>query len=594
MKPHRLRKGLGSFLFLVFALSSTARADEQDRAADAQLFKPAMDLYGVFTVDAGRMPDPFQWGVKAALNVANEPISLPLIGSPSGGSTAPVDYNLTLDIQAFMGVTKWLSIGMTASLAHQWLGNAFDLDNPYGFAANEPKSNMNWLGDSTAAGDLRVQAKFGFFDIKGFAMAALLSGIAPLGDEAAFIGEKKGAGQADLAFSYHHPRVMAAVNVGYVLRGKEEILEPVAAASGERHVMLEINDELAWGAGMKIGIVERLAFGLEVFGRVPLLARGPKDLPMEALAGLFVKATENLSFAAGGGAGIGRYLRRDGIKPLGRTPTWRFFALVTLSPKAGAAAPKLAKDSDGDGIPDAEDTCPKQAEDQDGFEDVDGCPDLDNDQDGIRDDLDKCPNQTEDLDGFQDADGCPDLDNDGDGIADIKDRCPNQPEDMDGFKDQDGCPDLDNDGDGIADNKDRCPDEPGPESNNGCPSAAVGPTITATKIEMHQKIFFATGKATLKPASMQLLDKVADLLKQNPQVKLIRIEGHTDSRGNPKRNLVLSQRRAEAVRQYLISKGVAPDRLQAVGYGDSRPIAPNDTRKGRAANRRVEFIIVRQ
>ena len=580
MKSHRFRRGLGSLLFLVFAWSATARADEQDRAADAQLFKPAMDLHGVFTVDAGRMPGPFQWGVKAALNVANDPIALPLRGSPSGGSTAPIDYNLTLDLQAFMGLTKWLSIGMTASLAHQWLGNAFDLDNPNGFSANEPKSNMNFLGDSTAAGDLRVQAKLGFFDIKGFAMAAVLSGIVPLGDEAAFIGEKKAAGEARLAFSYHHPRVMAAVNVGYLLRGQEDILEPVAGAAGQKDVMLELDDELTWGAGLKIGIVERLALGIEVFGRVPLLVQGPKDLPMEALAGLLVRATDNVAFAAGGGAGIGRYLVHDGIKPLGRAPTWRFFALVTLSPKAGAAKAKVAKDSDGDGIADTEDTCPKQPEDVDGFDDSDGCPDLDNDQDGLRDDVDKCPNQTEDLDGFQDADGCPDKDNDGDGVPDIKDRCPNQPEDLDGFKDQDGCPDKDNDGDGIADAEDRCPDEPGTAANNGCPAAAVGPTITATKIEMHEKIFFDRGKA--------------DLLKQNPQVKLIRIEGHTDSRGNPKRNLLLSQRRAEAVRQYLISKGVAPDRLQAVGYGDTRPIAPNDTRKGRAANRRVEFIIVRQ
>ncbi len=594
MKSHRFRRCLGAVLLLSVAWSADVRADEQERAADAQLFKPAMDLHGVFTVDAGRLPRPFQWGVRAALNVANQPISLPLVGSPSGGSTAPVDYNLTLDVQAFMGITKWLSIGVTASLAHQWLGSAFDLDDPYGFAANDPKSNMHFLADSTAAGDIRVQAKLGFFDIKGFAMAAVLSGIVPLGDEATFLGEKTGAGEARLAFSYHHPRVTAALNVGYVLRGEEEILEPVAAASGTKDVMLEIDDELTWGAGVKVGIVKRLSFGMEIFGRVPLLAQGPKDLPMEALAGLLVQATDTLAFATGGGAGIGRYLERDGIKPLGRTPTWRFFATVLLTPRAGKVTLKAAKDSDGDGIEDSADTCPKEPEDMDGFDDTDGCPDLDNDQDGLADDVDKCPNQTEDLDGFEDADGCPDLDNDGDGVPDVKDRCPNQPEDMDGFRDTDGCPDLDNDGDGIADDDDRCPDESGPASNNGCPAAAVGPTITATKIELHQKIFFDTGKATLKPASEQLLDKVADLLKQNPQVKLIRIEGHTDSRGNPKRNLILSQRRAEAVRQYMISKGVAPDRLQAVGYGDTRPIAPNNTRKGRAANRRVEFIIVRQ
>ncbi|MCD6498559.1 MAG: OmpA family protein [Deltaproteobacteria bacterium] len=590
----RSRRQTSWFVALAVLLSgAAARADEKDRAADAQIFKPAMDQYGVFSVDSGKLAGQWQWGMKATVNLASQPISLNLVGSPAGGSTAPIDYNLSIDLQAYVGLLRWLELGMTATVMRQWLGSAFDLKDHNGFVANDPLQNMNHWPAKAMAGDLRLGLKFGLFDIKGFALAALITGIAPLGDETKFAGEKSFSGEGRIAFSYTNARVMAAANVGYILRRQEDILEPVAAASGQRNVMLEIDDELTWGIGAKVGIIKRLAIGAEVYGRVPVAAQGPKDLPMEALAGLIVRVTNSVSLAAGGGAGLGRYIAHNGIKPLGRASPWRFFLTVTIAPEA-ARVVTTVKDTDGDGIPDSTDACPTQPEDIDGFDDADGCPDPDNDQDGIQDQDDKCPNQTEDLDGYQDADGCPDVDNDGDGIPDIKDRCANQPEDLDGYQDSDGCPDKDNDGDGLADAADRCPDEPGPASNNGCPVATVGPTIVAGKIELKQKIYFDTGKATLLAMSKGLLDKVADLVKANPQVKLIRIEGHTDSRGNAKRNLVLSQRRAEAVRQYLIAKGVGPDRLQSVGYGDTRPIQPNTTRKGRAANRRVEFIIVRQ
>ncbi|MSQ83838.1 MAG: OmpA family protein [Myxococcales bacterium] len=129
-------------------------------------------------------------------------------------------------------------------------------------------------------------------------------------------------------------------------------------------------------------------------------------------------------------------------------------------------------DNDGDGIPDvdlkdaaASDKCPNEPEDKDGYMDYDGCPELDNDEDGVLDTDDKCPTQKEDKDGFEDNDGCPEIDNDKDGIPDTKDKCKNEKEDMDGFKDEDGCPELDNDNDGILDAKDKCPNEP--ETKNG-------------------------------------------------------------------------------------------------------------------------------
>ena len=131
------------------------------------------------------------------------------------------------------------------------------------------------------------------------------------------------------------------------------------------------------------------------------------------------------------------------------------------------------KDNDRDGVPDIEDQCPNNAEDRDGWHDDDGCPDPDNDRDGLRDGADGCPDQAEDVDGFQDADGCPDVDNDSDGIPDVRDGCPLEAEDKDAFRDDDGCPEPDNDGDGIPDTVDQCPNAAeefnGISDEDGCP-----------------------------------------------------------------------------------------------------------------------------
>jgi len=134
------------------------------------------------------------------------------------------------------------------------------------------------------------------------------------------------------------------------------------------------------------------------------------------------------------------------------------------------------RDGDGDGVPDDQDLCPDQAEDRDGFNDLDGCPDPDNDGDGILDADDACPRLPEDFDGYQDEDGCPDLDNDGDGIRDGNDRCPDEAEDLDGFEDQDGCPDPDNDQDGVPDVRDKCPftQRGTPVDADGCPLSGAG------------------------------------------------------------------------------------------------------------------------
>jgi outer membrane protein OmpA-like peptidoglycan-associated protein len=353
-------------------------------------------------------------------------------------------------------------------------------------------------------------------------------------------------------------------------------------------------------------------------------------------------------------------------------PVVRVIAGVRYAPRA----PVAPSDRDGDGIPDTVDQCPDAAEDKDGFEDDDGCPDLDNDHDGIPDVADKCPDAAEDKDGFEDDDGCPDLDNDQDGIPDADDKCPNvagpkdhqgcpildrdkdgiedsadkcpdvagiaalqgcpEPDtDGDGILDKEdlcptvkgvasakGCPDADGDGivdnddacpkdaglaafkgcpdrdhDGIPDNVDKCPDEPetinGFQDDDGCPDKGESKVkITATKVEILDKVYFDTDKSTIQKRSFGLLSQVAAILRANPQVTQVRVEGHTDSQGQDAHNLQLSKDRAAAVRTYLLGKGIDEARLVSEGYGKTRPAADNATAKGREKNRRVEFTIL--
>jgi len=269
----------------------------------------------------------------------------------------------------------------------------------------------------------------------------------------------------------------------------------------------------------------------------------------------------------------------------------------------------VAKDSDGDLVPDDIDRCPLDPEDKDGFQDEDGCPDADNDGDGIVDKADACPNEAgpiesrgcpvkdKDNDGVLDPeDKCPDLpglkalagcpDTDADGIADAEDRCPA----LAGLKDNAGCPDVDKDGDTIVDRLDTCPDQFGAPPD-GCPKKYTLVEVKKEKIEIKQQVHFASAKWRVLPDSFPLLNQVVQVLNDFPKMR-ISIEGHTDSVGKEAMNMRLSQARAEAVRDYVVSKGISPERLEAVGYGPTKPVASNKTARGKAQNRRTEFRIV--
>ncbi len=178
-------------------------------------------------------------------------------------------------------------------------------------------------------------------------------------------------------------------------------------------------------------------------------------------------------------------------------------------------------------------------------------------------------------------------DRDSDGLMDAVDQCPDQS----GSAENRGCPDTDLDEDGVIDRVDNCPDEKGSQKNHGCLEKQLV-VITRNQLKILDVVHFETGKAAIKKRSNKLLDNVAAVLGKHPEIKRIRIEGHTDDQGDDASNKTLSQRRAESVRDYLTGKGIPAERLEAAGFGEEKPIAENTSSKGRAQNRRVEFNIV--
>ncbi len=246
--------------------------------------------------------------------------------------------------------------------------------------------------------------------------------------------------------------------------------------------------------------------------------------------------------------------------------------------RVDATGCSLPKDADGDGVMDASDKCPNTPAGT--AVDATGCA-KDSDADGVADASDKCPNTPAGT--AVDATGCA-KDQDRDGVTDENDKCPNTPAGT--AVDATGCA-KDSDGDKVADNLDRCPNTPAGTqvTANGCPVLFAPDTKTVVL----QGVNFQTGKSILLPESQATLDRVAEALVGDTTIN-VEVGGHTDSTGSARTNTRLSQARADAVRDYLIGKGVSASRLTTKGYGPARPVATNGTAEGRASNRRVELI----
>jgi len=529
-------------------------------------------------------------GASLTLDYAHQPLVLSRPGADAEG--AIVKHRLVGHLVGALGLGDRYEAFVHVPITFVQSG-----DDPTLAGVPFPSPQSASFGDLSVGGSVRLLGA----DRDPLQLGLLVAVRLPTGDQDSLSGDDGVGVDGSVLGSYHLQDVSFAANVGTRYRPASDY-----GSAG-------LGTELTFGGGAYYRVTEKLMALGEVTGSTTFRksqAFKSVGTPMEALLGARFTTPIKVVLTAAMGVGLTQAVGVPDVRALlqaGFPPPRPPLAPpdrdhdgiedpVDDCPDVAEDIDKF-QDSDGcpdpdndkDGVKDAIDNCPMDAEDLDGFEDEDGCAEADNDKDGLLDPKDKCPNSAEDKDGFADEDGCPDLDNDKDGLLDAKDKCPDDAEDLDGFEDEDGCPELDNDKDGVPDATDKCPTVPGPAHAQGCPSAV---RIDRSQIRILQRIEFETNRAEIRPESLGIIDEVRSALEVNPQIKKIRIEGHTDDRGPNEKNLKLSQRRAESVMKYLLDEGIAPERLEAKGWGEEHPLVANDGEQGWQTNRRVEFHIV--
>ena len=411
---------------------------------------------------------------------------------------------------------------------------------------------------SAGVGDLGLRLRFELLgrdpDEGGFGVGAGLEVRLPIGDATTLYSDDSVRIEPRVMLTYGIGDAMIAFDLGVLLR-----------TNPSKFQNLDVGHELTYGVGATYRIIEILSVGAELFGRTSFATffGDEANSPLELAAGPMFHLPHGFQIDVGMGLGM---VAGYGV------PDWRVFGGVQW---AWWSTEPL--DSDGDGLPDELDLCPFEPEDLDGFKDTDGCPEPDNDLDGILDGSDRCPLDPEDKDGWWDEDGCPDRDNDEDGILDTQDKCPDDPETRNGFEDEDGCPD----------------EVPAPEPEPE-PEPEPRVEVKRARIEIFSKVHFGFDSARIEQRSYPILREVARVMGEHPEIALVEIQGHTDERGDAGYNRSLSERRADAVAEFLVMEGI--DRLRVItrGYGDSVPLQDADNEDAWAQNRRVEFHILKR
>jgi outer membrane protein OmpA-like peptidoglycan-associated protein len=614
MKKHTTTTAALAIVTLAVLFAETAAAQAKDRDFSVNQFQTAPGPAPFLTVENAIVRPKFSWSIGGLFDYQYRPLVLRQCDEVNGDAceewgdsrTSLIEHHLSLDFYVGISLYRVLELDLVVPVVLYQMGD--DLTNADGDVL------VTGPAGSSGMDDIRVHVKLdllhGVFRAKtekfGLAVVEVL-GI-PVGkhvQEDSFMGDSFLTAHTKLAFTVNLESLRIGLNVGYLWREEKDFY------------MADIGQRITYGLGFDVKFYKGLHGLVEVFGQNAFSGELSSS-PMEADGAIRYNFTNGLGLTVGGGGSI--------IPAVG-SPSARAFLGLAYAPPVKKAEPGDRDkdgildaddacpddpedkdefededgcpdpDNDGDGVLDGVDQCPNEAEDKDGFEDEDGCPETDNDKDGILDGDDKCPNEAEDMDEFEDEDGCPDTDNDKDGVLDADDQCPNEAEDADNFEDEDGCPDTDNDGDGILDIDDKCRDEKevynGVDDEDGCPDEGKTLVVIEDKqLKIMDKINFATNSDKIVGAkSFKILDTIVTILKTNPSIRL-RIEGHTDNKGKHDHNMDLSQRRAESVKAYLVDHGIDESRLVPVGFGPDKPIADNDSKAGRAKNRRVEFHII--
>jgi OOP family OmpA-OmpF porin len=461
------------------------------------------------------------------------------------------------------------------------------------------------FGDLRISADLRVVGEYG----GPFSLAVGASAFAPIGQQDSYTGDEGGRFAPHLLMAGDAGPIAWAARAGYQWRNLNV-----------DYIDTRIGSTFQFAGAVGVRVAEKtLLIGPEIFGQTVVSnshAFEEHASPIEILLGVHLNAADQIRVNAGFGAFV--------VKGYG-APVYR--GLLGLEWAPGYTKP----DRDNDGIPDDEDACPDVPGVRTDDPKTNGCPLAagDRDGDGIPDDQDACPDvpgvrtddpktngcpppaPDRDHDGIPDSeDACPDVpgvktndpktngcppDRDHDGIIDSEDACPDVPGIRTNDPKTNGCPpDPDRDKDGIPNEIDACPDDPGPKSDDPKTSGCPRVFIKNSMIQILEQPKFDFDKSIIKPQSDSLLTEVAKVINDHPEIKYVRVEGHTDNVGTSDYNKKLSQRRADAVVTWLSAHGVAAHRLGGQGMGKEQPMVPNDTEGNRALNRRVEFHIEQQ
>jgi OmpA-OmpF porin, OOP family len=521
---------------LAFLSAPTALAqDAFSRGIDLVPFKVTPSINSGLTLD-GAEAKPAQTFLLTALADFNFGLLSLKLGNQRLGELIPfrVDLHLMGAYQLHKRIEVSADIPVTLGQIH-----AFRLLSEQGFPQDPPR--VAGLGAPRLMGRFTILRQDEFPLVS---LAAIAEVRFPIGDTFSFFSDRGFVFAPRLAVERRFGALRLLFNLGWRFR----------SAAGQ-YLNLFVNHEFHMGGGAIIELPEFSKvrqphligeLNISTATEAPFTFRDAEALktPFELVLGARAHIGEHWGFILGFGKGLG-------ASGYGRE-AFRVFAGLRFE-----HVPQ--PDQDGDGIPDVNDACVSLAEDKDGFEDTDGCPE---------------PG--------------PDRDSDGDGVPDKIDGCPDKP----GPGPLDGCPDKD--GDQIPDVADACPNEPGPAELAGCPPPPNEETVVleSERIRIKNQVLFEFGKAVIDPRSYPLLDEVVKVLRDNPDVGPVLIEGHTDNIGSRPYNIDLSRRRAKAVENYLTQKGIAAKRLRSDGFGFDRPIAPNDSALNRAKNRRTEFRLV--
>lgn len=533
----RIRRALSTALgtsLAVAALAAPAPAQAQQAVAntDANTVRAiGSRAAGGLTAPGVRFVD--DWELSLTWNHDGVPVRViaPLDVVRGGTRSEEVDLVQARDTLVLRGAIAMGSrvelFGALPILLHQATRNGEQIEGPD--------------ARSSALGDHRVGARLHLFAPTGaFLWSAGAVVIAPTGDP-------------ELMFGGENTRLGLFTTIGVAPSDRYDIQLHTGFTQNDSAV---IGDQI-FGDFVDVSLLGRVKAGsatfmLGVLGNV-VTADAPESASVERV-GLEIEAGVRLFhddlFLDFGGA--------YGAIDNGLTPMWRAqFALGVQG-----VFDHSGRDRDQDGVADQDDLCQHVAEDLDGFEDDDGCPEADNDGDGIADAWDHCPTLAEDMDGVADQDGCPENDADSDAILDEDDACPEAAEDYDGFEDTDGCPES-----GVLEVAQRAPevDEPAPDTH---------------------AIYFDSGSAVLSPTAMEQLRQIAWLALESGRG--LHIVGHADERGDATLNTTLSEQRANAARTALLEAGLPEARVTMSGAGSSQPIAPS-TNFGLTLNRRVTF-----